>query len=112
MEFLFLCVCQLNIVTETIRNASKIATIEFYLPFLDFITKETWKLLKLKFGATIYKKGKADLKLMKPAFSALRFNIVLRELALFYLKDLKDDFREKKSLKSIGTTSFSFLLGG
>lgn len=44
---------------------------------------------------------------MKPAFPALRFNtidiqlmkailIIPRELALFYLKDLKDDLRVKK----------------
>ena len=60
---------------------------------------------------------------MKPTFPALRFNtidiqlmkailIIPRELALFYLKDLKDDLRVKKRLKNVDTTSFSFLLGG
>ena len=49
---------------------------------------------------------------MKPAFSGLRFNIVLKELTLFYLKDLKDDLRVKKLLETVDIASFSFLLGG
>ena len=71
MGFLFLCVCQLNIVTETIRNASKIATIAFYLLFLALHHKRKFKALKIEFWGYNLQKEKSRPQINEADFSCL-----------------------------------------
>ena len=78
MGFLFLCVCQLNIVTETIKNASKIATIAFYLPFLALHHKRSFEVLKIEFWGYNLQKEKSRPQINEADFFCLLFSFLFK----------------------------------